>query len=246
MNNLLAGTGMGTVFVDNNMNILRFTPAITKTINLIQSDVGRPVSHILSNFKTYDNLMNDIQEVLETLVHKEFDVETQVGTWYTTHIQPYRTLDNIIEGAVITFVDISRAKDIERKFIHSQMRYSDLINIMNLIFLLVEIIFDEKGQPFDYFFREVNPSFERLVGKTKKELLNKRFREIFSTANNTLLELYNTVSTSGSLVNFEKYVDEFTGFYRINAWMTEDNLLAVSLYDINEQKKMENELDRSR
>ncbi|WP_296444081.1 CheR family methyltransferase [Rhodoferax sp. UBA5149] len=107
MNNLLAGTGIGTVFVDHHLRILRFTPATTQIINLIPSDVGRPVGHIVSNLVGYDRLVADVQAVLDTLQPKEVDVQTTAGTWYTMRILPYRTLDNVIEGAVISFVDIS-------------------------------------------------------------------------------------------------------------------------------------------
>jgi two-component system CheB/CheR fusion protein len=110
MNNLLAGTGIATVFVDHALRILRFTPAATKIINLIPSDLGRPVGHLVSNLKNYDTLVADAQTVLDTLVHKEVEVQTAAGAWYAMRIQPYRTIDNVIEGAVITFVDITKAK----------------------------------------------------------------------------------------------------------------------------------------
>ena len=67
MNNLLAGTGIGTVFVDHQLRILRFTPAVTQVINLILSDVGRPVGHIVSNLAGYDRLVADVQAVLDSL-----------------------------------------------------------------------------------------------------------------------------------------------------------------------------------
>lgn len=107
MNNLLAGTGIGTVFVDYNLKVLRFTPAATLIINLILSDVGRPVGHIVSNLVGYNQLVSDIQAVLRTLIAKEIDVQTTEGKNYTMRILPYRTLDNVIEGAVITFVEIT-------------------------------------------------------------------------------------------------------------------------------------------
>ena len=105
MNNLLAGTGIGTVFVDHQLRIMRFTPAASAIINLILSDVGRPVSHIVSNLVGYDQLLADVQGVLNTLTPKEVSVQTADSRWYTMRIQPYRTLDNVIEGAVISFVD---------------------------------------------------------------------------------------------------------------------------------------------
>jgi two-component system CheB/CheR fusion protein len=115
MNNLLAGTGIGTVFVDNKLCILRFTPAVTKIINLILSDLGRPVGHIVSNLVGYDSLKEDVQEVLDTLIPKEIEVQSSDGKWYVMRIQPYRTLDNVIEGAVITFVEISEIVNMKEK-----------------------------------------------------------------------------------------------------------------------------------
>jgi two-component system CheB/CheR fusion protein len=107
MNNLLAGTGVGTVFVDFQLRLLRFTPAASSIINLIVSDVGRPVAHIVSNLVGYNSLVADIKAVLANLVPIEREVQTSEGHWYTLRIQPYRTLENVIEGAVISFVDIT-------------------------------------------------------------------------------------------------------------------------------------------
>ena len=107
MNNLLAGTGIGTIFVDFKLHILRFTPAARTIINLIPSDIGRPVAHIVSNMIGYDSLIADTQMVLDNLMIKEVTVQTTERRWYNMRIQPYRTLDNVIEGAVISFIDIT-------------------------------------------------------------------------------------------------------------------------------------------
>lgn len=84
-------------------------------INLIPTDVGRPVGHIVSNLLGYDRLVEDIKEVLDTLTPKDIEVQTQKGVWYLLRIRPYHTLENVIKGAVITFTDITeirRAKEI--------------------------------------------------------------------------------------------------------------------------------------
>jgi two-component system CheB/CheR fusion protein len=107
MNNLLSGTGIATIFVDMQLHILRFTPTACAIINLIPSDVGRPVHHIASNLVGYDSLVADVRLVLDTLAPKETPVQIADGRWYKMHIRPYRTLDNVIEGVVITFVDIT-------------------------------------------------------------------------------------------------------------------------------------------
>jgi len=107
MNNLLSGTGIATLFVDQNLCILRYTPSASLLINLIPSDIGRPVGHITSTLSEYHTLEADARTVLETLIPKEIKVNTTTGQCYMMHIIPYRTLENIVKGAVITFVDIT-------------------------------------------------------------------------------------------------------------------------------------------
>jgi len=113
MNNLLAGTGVGTIFVDHDLRIQRYTPTATQLIHLIPTDIGRPVGHITANLVGYDRLVADVQTVLDDLTHKEIEVQSAAGDWYMLGIRPYRTLENVIEGAVITFVDITRIKKAE-------------------------------------------------------------------------------------------------------------------------------------
>jgi two-component system CheB/CheR fusion protein len=110
MNNLIACTGIGTIFVDHALTIQRFTPTVTQIMNIILSDLGRPVSHIASNIRDYNHLSEDVKAVLDTLTSKEIEVQTTDDKWYSMRILPYRTLNNVIEGAVITFVDITGMK----------------------------------------------------------------------------------------------------------------------------------------
>jgi two-component system CheB/CheR fusion protein len=130
MNNLLAGTGVATVFVDHRLRILRFTPTATRIINLIPGDVGRPVGHIVSKLVGYDRLLSDAQAVLDSLVPKEIDVQTAEDRWYTMRILPYRTLDNMIEGVVLTFMDITEKKKTEAA-LHSALE--DIKTLRGLI-----------------------------------------------------------------------------------------------------------------
>lgn len=110
MNNLFAGTGVAILFVDHQLRITRFTPTATRLIKLIQTDIGRPVGDIVSNLIDYTDLTEDVQGVLGDLLPREHEVQTRQGTWYLMRIGPYRTLENVVEGAVITFVDISERK----------------------------------------------------------------------------------------------------------------------------------------
>lgn len=109
MKNLLDSTKIATVFLDNQLCIKRFTSEATKIVNLIQSDMGRPVSHIASNLEE-DTLALDAQQVVDSLVSREKQVRTREGRWYLNRVIPYRTLDNVIDGVVLTFTDITEQK----------------------------------------------------------------------------------------------------------------------------------------
>jgi two-component system CheB/CheR fusion protein len=123
MNNLLASTGLGTVFVDQELRILRFTPAATRIINLIQSDVGRPLGHLVSKLVDYDRLEADLHAVLDSLKPLDAEVRTRDGRWYAMSIRPYRTLENVVEGAVLSFGDITALKGAARALAESEARF---------------------------------------------------------------------------------------------------------------------------
>ena len=170
MNNLLAGTGIGTVFIDHNLRILRFTPAATQIINLILSDVGRPVSHLVSNLVGYDSLVADAQAVLETLIPKVVDVQTTEAKHYTMRILPYRTLDNVIEGAVITFVEITE-----------MVRTGEELRKANEMLRLAVVVHDAFDaitvQDLDGRIIAWNPGAVRMYGWTELEALTMNVRD---------------------------------------------------------------------
>jgi len=112
INNLLASTDIGTIFLDDSLRIKRFTPAMTKIFNLILSDIDRPISDITSNIE-YQNLAGDAKKVLITLIPKEIIVQTKEMQYFSARIVPYRTLENRIDGVVITFVDITKTRQAE-------------------------------------------------------------------------------------------------------------------------------------
>ena len=110
MNNLLAGTEIGTIFVDLKLRILRFTPHAAELVNLIPTDVGRPLGHIVSNLLNYDRLVEDVTEVMSSRIPKDTEVQTKNDSWHLLRILPYSTIENVIMGTVITFIDITEMK----------------------------------------------------------------------------------------------------------------------------------------
>ena len=109
MQNLLNSTKIGTLFLDRNLAITRFTPETTRVMNLIPGDIGRPIAHLVSNLE-YARLSADLQEVLQTLVPKEVEVKTNAGDYYLMRILPYRTLDGLADGLVVTLTEITQVK----------------------------------------------------------------------------------------------------------------------------------------
>jgi two-component system CheB/CheR fusion protein len=109
LKNLLNSIQVPTIFLDNELCIKRFTEYATEVFNLIDTDLGRPLGHMVSKLK-YERLIEDAEEVLNTLGSREAEVETTDNHWYLMRILPYRTVDNIIDGVVVTFLDIHEQK----------------------------------------------------------------------------------------------------------------------------------------
>ena len=109
MENLLNSTDIATIFLDNTQRVRRFTPQSTRIFKLIGSDIGRPLSNIVTDLD-YPELEKDIREVLYTLNFSEKSIHTRDGRWFSVRIMPYRTLDNKIDGSVMTFTNLSTIK----------------------------------------------------------------------------------------------------------------------------------------
>jgi two-component system CheB/CheR fusion protein len=114
LNNLLGATEVATLFLDNDINVKRFTPRAAEIFKLIGGDVGRPIGDIVHNLQ-YDELVDDAKKVLENLGRVEKEVRTKEGNWFFMRILPYRTVDNAIDGVVVTFIDITRQKRLEQR-----------------------------------------------------------------------------------------------------------------------------------
>jgi two-component system CheB/CheR fusion protein len=112
MKNLLNSTDIATLFLDNDLKVRRFTTQAAKLINLIPGDIGRPITDLASDL-LYPELMADARGVLQKLGFVEKPISARGGHWFTARIMPYRTLDDRIEGVVITFADITAGKTLE-------------------------------------------------------------------------------------------------------------------------------------
>lgn len=122
MTNLLNSTEIATIFLDNEMKLRRFTTHATHLFKFIPGDVGRPLSDIVTDLD-YPTLHDDAVAVLSTLNFRENQVCTADGRWYRVRIMPYRTQDNVIDGVVVTFIDITAIKELEAQLRKRQTRH---------------------------------------------------------------------------------------------------------------------------
>ncbi|MEO6567148.1 MAG: chemotaxis protein CheB, partial [Opitutaceae bacterium] len=164
MSSLLASSDIAVVFLDTNFRIRRFTPAVRDLIELIPSDVGRPVKDMALKFVDPE-FVTDIELVLEKLVPLEREIGSASGRFYVRRTLPYRTVDHRIGGVVVTFVDISRRREAEGALRESEERHRLILGGVKeyAIFML-----DERGK-----FATWSPGAERVFGYTSGEAVGK-------------------------------------------------------------------------
>ncbi len=114
MQNLLNSTDIATLFLDSALNVRRYTDQIARIVHLREGDIGRPLTELASTL-IYPQLNDDAKETLRTLTFTEKQITTTDGLWFMVRIKPYRTLSNVIQGVVITFIDITASKELESR-----------------------------------------------------------------------------------------------------------------------------------
>ncbi len=163
--NLLESTQIATVFLDRDLAIKSFTPAAKDVFRLVESDTGRPVSHVRTRLKL-DTVEDDAERVLRTLAAVEKQVESEDGnTRYVMRILPYRTIDNIIAGVVVTFLDVTRITAAEAKITQLTHDLRNRIESLKILLDLVPVAIFIAENPSDPDQVQVNRHAARLLGE---------------------------------------------------------------------------------
>ena len=232
INNLLASTEIGTIFLDTNLCIKRFTPAVTKLFNLIQTDIGRPIGDITTNIQL-DDLIEHAQEVLGTLVRQEAEVQDKKGNWYSMRTAPYRTLENVIDGVVLNFVDISRLKQVEKL-----NRLATVVRDSNDAITI---------QDFDYNIVTWNHGAQQMYGWSQAEALKMDIRQLVPKGKIKELEELTHKLKNGESVNSLETQRICKNGKLLNVWLTVTTLkddsgkpieIATTERDISELKQL--------
>ncbi len=162
MSNLLASTEIASVFLDTDLHIKRYTPAAAKIIHLIQTDMGRPLNDLKTCFPDV-NLVRLGEQVLNDLNTLELEILSTDSTWYALKILPYRTTRNVIDGVVMTFVDIHTVKQADKV-----RRLATVLEDANDAITVVDL----KGRILAW-----NKGAQQLYGWTEPEALRMNFAD---------------------------------------------------------------------
>ena len=237
LSNLLSSTDIATLFVDTKLRIGRFTPATQRLLNLISTDAGRPLSDIRPRFSD-PGLLDEVQKVLDKLSPLECEVTTEDGEYYLRRILPYRTKENRITGAVITFIDISERKRAEE---HTQLLAAvvrdsnDAITLLNL-----------DGQITAW-----NSGAQKVYGWSEQEALKMTVQDLVpEPERKQTVELIRRIA-SGEVVHSAEGQRLTKDGRVLDMWLTLTPLinqagrvisLATTERDISERKRLEKEL----
>jgi two-component system CheB/CheR fusion protein len=162
LKNLLESTQIATIFLDNDLRIKNFTPMASEIFHLIDADIGRPITHITSRV-AYEELENDVRKVLRTLGSIEREIAGQSGgSRYLARVLPYRSIDNFIGGAVLTFLDVTPAARPEMALRQSEERFRRIAQALpGFLFI------SSDGLEWEY----VNPRYYEYTGLSEGEAL---------------------------------------------------------------------------
>ena len=176
INNLLKSTEIGTIFLDAELRIRRFTPAIRRQFNLLETDIGRPITHFSSTLKKID-IAEICRNVFDTLESVEQDVTDYQGKHYLLRILPYRTEKNMIKGLVINFVDVDELIKVKEQIETFANKFQAIFEYSNEIIMVLG-----KGE----IITRINKNFG---GYPKEKLLKRPLYELFSAHEAKKLEV---------------------------------------------------------
>jgi two-component system CheB/CheR fusion protein len=203
MNNLLNSIEIATLFLDKELRIRQFTVPSTKIFKIRSSDIGRLFTDQVNELD-YPDLLNDSKEVLRTLIFVEKDIVTFDKRWFKIRIMPYRTFQDKIDGLVITFIDITNSKLLEIALNKSQLMLRGFIQTVPSAILCLSS---------DGNVLEFNPNAEKLLGKSRDNVIGKNFTKLFLPEKSiiSLNKEFEKIMNENSNSNFDSILKNESG-----------------------------------
>ena len=243
INNLLASTEIGTIFLNVNLEIKRFTPSMSKLFSLIPTDIGRPIRDLTTKI-SYPDLYKDAQTVIDTIQAKETEVMGEDGRWFIMRILPYRTKENLIDGVVITFIDVTDRKRAVEQMREAKNFAEKIVETMRVPLLVLDP---------DLNVISVNTQFCRKFRTTRGETENKRIYDLGNGQWNIqrLRELLEQIVLHNNSVDDFEVEHDFPGIgfkkmfltaHRILGEGDRPGMILLSIEDVTVQAELEKEL----
>ena len=236
MDNYFRNADIGQMFVDQQLTIRKFTPAIVNQINLISSDIGRPLSHFSNNLQ-YDHLLEDIEEVIKTGNQIEKEIEIRNGNYFLMRLVPYLKQNNKLDGVVITFVDITALKNLNNTL-------RGILNSSINGISALKAIRNRNNEILDFEWSMANQATGKLFHKDAQLLPGKKLlEELPGFKKNRLFNRLVHVVNTGELLDLELFY-EYDG---LQAWFHTvatkvDDGLTVTFADITDKKLADQKL----
>jgi len=171
LQNLMASTDIGTIFLDRSLRVKRFTPGVKAFFNLIDSDIGRPLSNITHKL-TYPDLQADADSVLHDLRRTEREVRGQ-DQWFLVRLLPYRTVDDRIDGVVMNFIDITERKQAEEALAKAQANLDVALQAAEMGIWTVDLVTQETSTNLRHrqIFGHIDPAFVWQPDTTRERVV---------------------------------------------------------------------------
>jgi len=237
LDNLLNSTEIGSIFLDKDLHIRRFTPAIINQFALLDSDVGRPITSFTNSFVD-GNIYPEIEKVVNKLVVFEKEIVDEKGNYYLMRVLPYRTDAGQVDGAVLTFIPINELKKANDSFEEAAEHYRAVFdNSYDGIMLI-----DEEGK--------VTSSNHDFAGFSKEQIVNRNILKLMPTPYGEVLEGAMQQVIKGELSSFFHFENEnekgkkqwFSATITPVIIKEEIRCLALITRDVTELKEKELEL----
>ena len=228
LNNFLTSTNIPTIFLDLELKVKRFTPAMSRLVTLIPADMGRPIMD-MSQINLGPDFIADARSVIDSLtpIGKELPIN---GVWYIRTTLPYRTADNRIEGVVITYNDITEIKGVEKALEESRRRLSVIVDSIADGFFAMDR---------EWRINHVNDVALRHFGMAHEQVVGRLFLDVFPQARGTIFEIeYGRAMESGKAVHFEVISIISDKIMEVHAYPGPENM-TVLFRDITERRQAE-------
>ncbi|ALG91739.1 hypothetical protein TQ29_02230 [Actibacterium sp. EMB200-NS6] len=239
LRNLTMATEIGTLFLDSKLRIRMFTPPTADLFNITDMDVGRNITDFTHRLR-HDGIEDEARRVLRDLTMVEAEVQSQDGRWFMMRLRPYRTVEDRIEGVVLSFIDVTSRRETERRLQSSQQEYQDLFNSIDEAFSVLEVLFDGTDTVTDCRFLEVNEAFHRQTGLDAP--VGKTAREIVPDLEQDWYETLGRISMTREAERFEapaRALGRYFEAYIFPVGTVNERKLGILFRDISDRKRAE-------